>query len=544
MRIKKKICLWAMLAFALAFFVNLSGEPAQAAEKIPISSAQELGLMEKNPSGSYYLTEDIDVPVGTRLFYSSKKFTGTFDGNGHTLRNYKVNMHSSGSMAVALFTYADGAKFKNLTISGVDIDVDADEETAYAAALVAVADNCSFSNIKVNNMKIHVDAASGGAYIGGLAAWAGLGTTFNNIQVSGSVQAKGRNDQNVTGGLTIAGVAVNGEKYVKCRSSVNVTMDVSDMYNPQTVAGIAAGYGGVIKDCSYSGKINIKAKVYGLEDLGVYAAGIATYAVQLKNCKNSGTIKANVEGCTQAAGIVNELRGAEKCSCTGCKNSGSITLTTKGPTTPFGLVAAGVVGTAERYPISKCANTGKITVKEQSNGMAMVGGIGGDVCYVSQSYNTGAIKATFGKQLGRVKFVGGVAGSVLDLRNSYNTGAVTLSGEGMVGGLAGHTEGFDERVIYNYSTGKVKGSRGAFAGNLIGEYSGPSAVNPVRMSYDCYYTRSGRDIGSSAVDWHEWTAKNKKVSSITSSSCPKLSSKYWKYSGSAKRLILKNNPEK
>lgn len=510
MRINKKLCLWAMLACALICSVKLAADPAQAAEKTAISSADDLRAMERDPSGSYYLTADIVVPEGMTLFSMNNKFTGTFDGKGHTLKNYKLDVTSSDLVTAALFAYADGAKFKNLNMTGVDIRVSSGDGGAIAAALVASAGQ----------------------------------STFDNIRVSGSIQATGGGSYDGCTGVTVAGlVGTGGKKYVKCQSSVNLTMDVSSQYNPQYAAGLAgAGVFGspldqALKNCSYSGKINVKAVVSGMpdEDMSLSVAGLAIEPQSMSGCKNSGTIKVNADGYARVAGLANEVE--KKISA--CKNSGKLAVTVNGGTKmEIGGIVGYIAGT-----VTKCANTGSITVTDKSNGNGQIGGIGGYVYKISQSYNKGAVKVTSAKSLGHGKDVGGLVGSVRDCRNNYNTGAVTLSGEGNVGRLAGHTEGFDERVIYNYSTGKVKG-KGASCGNLIGRYDGPDAANPVRMSYDCYYTQSGNDVGSSGVDWHEWTAKNKKVSSITSANCPKLSSKYWKYSSSAKRLILKNNPEK
>ena len=65
-------------------------------------------------SGKYFRqTEDISVStmVGAT---SSHKFSGTYDGDGHTLT---VNYNSTAQYA-APFSYADGATFKNLHIAG------------------------------------------------------------------------------------------------------------------------------------------------------------------------------------------------------------------------------------------------------------------------------------------------------------------------------------------------------------------------------------------------------------------------------------------
>ena len=129
------------------------------------------------------------------------------------------------------------------------------------------------------------------------------------------------------------------------------------------------------------------------------------------------------------------------------------------------------------------------------------------------------------------------------MKHCYNTGAISLKGEGNVGGITGSENCIGDTVTCCYSTGKVTGKKGANKGILIGSCAGAQWKSK-RNVYNNYYTGSGKPYGTSPVTWHEWVAKATKVSSITASSCPKLSSKNWTYSTKKKRLILKNNKEK
>ena len=138
----------------------------------------------------------------------------------------------------------------------------------------------------------------------------------------------------------------------------------------------------------------------------------------------------------------------------------------------------------------------------------------------------------------------GVSGAVVDMRNCYNTGSVTVTGVAFVGGISGYADPWDNKVINNYNTGKVKAStKGTFKGQVIGGYEGAEMVKK-RNIYDNYYTGSGKAYGWGFVTWHKWVAKASKVSSIKAANCPKLSSKYWTYSSKYGRMILKNNKEK
>ena len=81
----KKRLLTMLLALAIVFTMSFAGAPAfaAAAEGIAISTAEDLKAMENNPSGSYYLANDIEVSANLTLFTSyNNPFTGTLDGNG------------------------------------------------------------------------------------------------------------------------------------------------------------------------------------------------------------------------------------------------------------------------------------------------------------------------------------------------------------------------------------------------------------------------------------------------------------------------------
>lgn len=66
------------VVFMAMCLITLQPQKAQAAQEIPIRSADDLRQMENNPSGSYYLTKDITVPANTVLFKTYEvQFTGT-----------------------------------------------------------------------------------------------------------------------------------------------------------------------------------------------------------------------------------------------------------------------------------------------------------------------------------------------------------------------------------------------------------------------------------------------------------------------------------
>lgn len=205
---------------------------------------------------------------------------------------------------------------------------------------------------------------------------------------------------------------------------------------------------------------------------------------------------------TTRATIAGVFRSSAKAA-SRCYNTGNISY--KGACTDYSLdKAIRVQGVGTAYGTSECYNTGKITVKLTS----------GTAC------------------------VGGVSYAGRKLKNCYNTGAVSLTGNGLVGGIA--AEFYDG--YSNYNTGKISGKgKTLYKGEIAGN-AGYSYLDGVTV-YDNYYTGSGKKSGSESTSWKPYQSKAKKVSSITFGNCSKLSSKYWTYSNKHKRLILKNNKE-
>ncbi len=210
-------------------FAGGSGDSAN--DPILIETGAQLAKLAQdvnngtNYAGKYIkLIADIDLgnKAWTRIGDSSTRaFTGTFDGDGHTISN----LYLTGSSGYnGLFGYA-AATIKNLSIINAEIDVTkagAAGFIAYATGNVTMTD-CLFSgDISV---EASADSASTAAFIGG--NWAAGKITLNNCIAT---------DTNITvtrGTLT---------------------------YDPQSVGGLvataAAGTDVTFNDCSFDGSIN------------------------------------------------------------------------------------------------------------------------------------------------------------------------------------------------------------------------------------------------------------------------------------------------
>jgi len=73
-------------------------------EPVEVSNAEELQQIRENPSGNYVLVDDIDLSHVDN-FEPIENFTGTFDGNGHTISNLTIDRPEMDS--VGLFRTVD-----------------------------------------------------------------------------------------------------------------------------------------------------------------------------------------------------------------------------------------------------------------------------------------------------------------------------------------------------------------------------------------------------------------------------------------------------
>ena len=493
---RKNRILTVFLTIAVVFTMSFAGLPAYAASGTAITNADDLKAMENNPSGSYYLANDIEVPANLSLFADyDRPFTGTLDGNGHRIKGYTYTSSEEWLDYVALFIHTKNATFKNLRMTDVNINLN---QAGSVAALAATSVNCKFTD----------------------------------ISVSGKITGKYLR--------TAAGILAynEGSSMTGCKNSADIT--VTDAAEGCGVAGVA-GSCNTMKNCTNSGKISISGKI---TQGGFYAAGVANSIGKATSCRNSGTVTISATGSGQqieacnAAGVAGQVDTAVSCS-----NTGKVSMNaTIQPIEPH--MVGGVFALVQKSA-SKCYNKGAVSYSGKSYRGVYVGGVSGQARKVSQSYNKGSVtlKIPSTKSAEENK-VGGVCGTVTDMRNCYNTGSITATGVVFIGGISGYANPWDDKVVSNYNTGKIKATtKGTYKGQVIGGYEGTEVVQK-RNIYNNYYTGSGTGYAPAYSTQHKYVAKASKVSSIKAKNCPKLSSKYWTYSSKYGRMILKNNKEK
>ncbi len=134
----------------------------------------------KNYENTFFL-QTCDIIFNNSNYYdgskSTEKFRGVYDGGGHTISFPDGSTLNKRVDKVGLFTYADGATIKNLTLSNLTIDAQGHD---YVGFFVGLGDGITMENCKAKNCTI----INGRYYVGGLVGYAKSGGTFINCSVS------------------------------------------------------------------------------------------------------------------------------------------------------------------------------------------------------------------------------------------------------------------------------------------------------------------------------------------------------------------------
>ena len=356
---------WANIAIA-------DGNDALAAAEIhygsltgtPIGSADDFLGMD-DPAGDYYLTDDI------YLTESYGEFSGTFNGNGHTITVENC----------AVFDTLSGATVKNLIIEG------SIERNGNTGGLANQGNKVFIKNV-TNNATI-INTTRGNKYFGGIigsvlegtAADSRVNSYFIDCVNNGTITVSV-----VSGTPRVGGITGNAAKYQWCvyENCVNNARLEATVANESTcpyVGGIAgSAFGGEFTDCVNNGELVSENSAYigGILSRATPSNQGGDQSVTCTNCINNGTLScatgdgdynanAGIGGIIGFAGAESNSNTFAVYSCIDCVNSGDIIC--------GGYYAGGIIGKVQGNDncfelnnefyhivhIEGCTNTGNIT---------------------------------------------------------------------------------------------------------------------------------------------------------------------------------------
>ncbi len=224
---------------------GLCGCGAEATLASEISTADQLVKLMRYSNlwdGDYVLTANINLsgksqsPIGT----PSIPFTGTFDGQGHTISG--LNIHTD--EYAGLFGVATHAEIRNLTVSGT-----VKATGTYAGGIVAYAGirNNSTNTFVIENCQ-NKATVTGSHYVGGIVGYlvgsdmdaSEMDTVIRHCYNSGKITATSTTDVNDVGG--IAGILWNVGEARNLYATGKIT---ASYQNAGGIIGRTAGYASI-----------------------------------------------------------------------------------------------------------------------------------------------------------------------------------------------------------------------------------------------------------------------------------------------------------
>ena len=206
----------AWIAQAVNGTLPLTDDPAvksQAATAKPYNFAGEIIKLSDHIN--------LDSREWTPIGVGGNRFSGTFDGDGHTIYNLRITARHGGKEQAALFgNLAGTVVIKNLTIDGAEV-VYPGEDDFYGAALVATA----YGNVTIDNVTVKDSYISGNNKVAGILAHDGVVSSLNinNCHVLGcTLESLNEADGGNVGGLV--GLLQAGIEHSIKNSSVKNTI--------------------------------------------------------------------------------------------------------------------------------------------------------------------------------------------------------------------------------------------------------------------------------------------------------------------------------
>lgn len=467
----------AIPGFAATFTTTMKGSGTEAD---PYQVTSPTHLVEMQTAASYNTTanrynfngiylkmmNDIDM-AGVEGFYgigqalptvassnSTYTFAGVFDGNGHTIKNLKMQ----------------GETYDATT--GAVQSTGANKSRQYFGLFGTLAATAKISNLTIDESCV----ISSYGYVGGIAGYAKAGAVIENCV----------NKANITCYYRYGGGVV---AYIE-KCAVNNCVNYGEVHNVNDYCGGVVGYekaSGEIQNCTNYGKVTgdgsyvggitsyseasaVVNKCVNYADVlskKSYAAGITSYAKEvttISSCTNYG----NVTTIAQYAGgiVAYSTRSASQTATkiTRCYNSGTVTCNYS--------YAGGIEAYAKLAEIRECVNVGdviltQIDASRGANTQTYGGGITGYSygCDISNCLNAGNVFVS-------LESCGGITGYAQDdttykglIQNCLNIGSVICPGlKGMIVGNNGSMSDYIlkfENCIYDAQLGAAMSASGS-----------------------------------------------------------------------------------
>ena len=425
-----------IIAFALILSVSFisSGQEALASAANPTVITTEAQLRAITNTGNYILGNDITLTQVWAPRGGTSGFSGTFDGNRHTIRDLRMDISTDSQ---GFFTRLNGATVRNL-------------------------------NIELGgNLR-------GGAFFGTLAGRVGAGTTIENVHING-------NGHNVEGRRSYVGGFVGWTERSANAAPINIrNSSVSNMNVSSTGFEYVGGFVGNSRQTNFE---DVRVSDVTVRSNLAFAGGFAGVIENASVVDNATVERVNVRtSLNYAGGFVGSLRGIN--STTGPSTVRNARV--NGGDVSGNSYVGGFAGAIHQRSnvsnirISNVNTVGRTTLSSYAGGFA-------GTIYGRSS--VADVRVSGGSVIGNGRYAGGFAGEIMGNSWIYNSFADTpVRGRDTAGGFAG--------IVYGGSSVSWSGARGDVTTTATGlGYAGGFIGQLHNASVDISYARGNVNSG-------------------------------------------------
>ena len=307
-------------------------------------------------------------------------FSGTLDGNNHTISNLYVNLKSTANepfVYAGLFAFVSSGELKNIRLAGTHTSVsgtsthgDANRyslPSTNVGCLVGLASGATITSCHATG---NVSASSTlNSHAGGLVGHASSSSTITSCHATGNVSSSSSSESR-TGGLV--GYA-HGGTMTNCYATGNVTSPSS---GSDSSAGGLVGYVDedlaiTFRNCYATGDVEIVSATRN-----AYAGGLVgknTENSTFKNCYATGDVSSFASDNSYAGGLLAYIDSDTNTTVTNCYATGNVTSVAS----RNGAYAGGVVGKVNAGVLRACYYSGTVKKGDTRNSLTNVRQVSG-----------------------------------------------------------------------------------------------------------------------------------------------------------------------
>ena len=392
------------------------------------------------------------TPVGT----SENPFKGTFDGNGHTIKNLALveTEAKEGKAYIGFFGYAENATIKNVTFENVYINIpclDIDHSQGHIGAVAGSLEGTStIENVTVKgDITVYTTQTANGA--SRVAVVAG-GNAYGNVTMK-NVHVIANEGSSLIANNNIGALAgqLQGKMYFEnCSSNINVT---ANKFFAGGLVGIAAGDSKFV-NCHTTGDVAVVAGRAGRANDHYRVGGIAggwadgkNNVCTLVNCSYTGTLTGvNADGSVAEvfdyAGYVG--RGYTLTNCAGSKVVVNGTEYVQKSNTVYGVYTVNgltPVATADEL----------VAALEANEGVLFMNDIKIEPAKMSNAYGTTGVNVKKGQTIDGNGYTLNIKGAGGTWDSGINTTGGLIKNLTVTGSFRGifinHTSDYSEKVV-------------------------------------------------------------------------------------------------